>query len=310
MDIEKKALRRFRVRVWHPVFYMGVLAAIGLVVAPQVASAGPVTLGAAANFAVFGMADSSSSDANLVMNSLVTINGNEGIGQFGKIDNMAPSVINGNVDEYSAGEYSGPGKLKGSLSTNAAALMTDGADIDAAILQMGSLTNSGGSYTKITSATTINAVGPQTVVDVGTGGINLNNANLTIHGAAGNQVIIRVSGGMNMVGTASVKLTGGITANDVFFDFTGSGNTIQTKVGDVLYGVYIAPNDSMTLDGTFNGEIIGGENITLMSGITINGVTAPTPTPEPSSLLLLGSGLLGLGVVVRRRSAARDQPTK
>lgn len=51
---------------------------------------------------------------------------------------------------------------------------------------------------------------------------------------------------------------------------------------------------SLTIDDTFNA---GGGNATFSA---LGNITA-TPTPEPGSMLLFGTGLLGLGGILRRR---------
>lgn len=77
-------------------------------------------------------------------------------------------------------------------------------------------------------------------------------------------------------------------------------------------GVLVAQNSTVTIDGSWNGEVIAGGNgneVTLMSNITLNNTTntAFTPTPEPASALLIGPLLVAGVFAPRRLSATRNE---
>lgn len=81
-----------------------------------------------------------------------------------------------------------------------------------------------------------------------------------------------------------------VTTNEGIFDFTyGSKKgdnflTITTTAGDAI--------DSVTIDSVKGFEDLKQPRVSAISGV---------PTPEPSSLALLGSGILGLAATLRRK---------
>ena len=137
----------------------------------------------------------------------------------------------------------------------------------------------------------------------------------TINGTADQFVVINIPNVPTIDGApvgfdGSIMLTGGITSDHVLFNF-GNGNFDTHTGGDpllintggrVTMGTFLDPNGIFNIDNTIlDGRIFGGDaNDSFITGSTIN---APPffPTPEPTSLVLLGSGLVVLGIVRRRK---------
>jgi hypothetical protein len=93
-------------------------------------------------------------------------------------------------------------------------------------------------------------------------------------------------------------------------DWTGSGHGLQVAhAGDVYdwtWDVTVTPGTLLT--GTMQADLKAlyvtdkGKHQGLTSNsITLQGTLPPPPVSEPASLFVLGSGLLGLGTVLRRR---------
>ncbi len=214
-----------------------------------------VTLGTAANYDVLGLQNTA------INNSNVTITGDEGVSQGGSLSNAAPSTIKGNAVVYSASQYSGPGKLGGGVVVNPGLLAQNDADALMAASQAAALT----------PTQTLGTVGSPTTV-TGNGGLNVLavngdlTASLTLSGTASDIFVVNVTGTLTFTASSVLGLGGAVTADHVLYNFTGAGGTINSKVGNVFNGTLLAPNYSFNLDGTFNGEIIGGKSIVMLSG--------------------------------------------
>jgi hypothetical protein len=226
-----------------------------------------VSLGAAGNYAVLGLMNTQ------VVNSNVFITGNEGVSQGGKLNNMAPSTITGNAVEYAAGQYSGPGKLGGSLIIDPSTIGSADSDALAAAAQASALVPTV-TFGTISSPQTLTGNGGENVIQVN-GDIK---STLILNGTANDVFIVNVTGSVSLGGSTTLGLAGGVTADHVLYNFTGASGSISTHVGNVLNGTLLAPKYSMSLDGVFNGEIIaGGKSITLLSGAKVNGVPFNPP---------------------------------
>jgi hypothetical protein len=115
-------------------------------------------------------------------------------------------------------------------------------------------------------------------------------SDLTLTGGASDVWIFQIAGTLGIDSGMEVILAGGAQASNIFWAVAGQ-TTLQTDSefkGTILDYTGIAMQSGATLDG----RALAGSAVTLIGN---------TITPEPCTILLLGSGLVGL-LASRRRS--------
>ena len=131
----------------------------------------------------------------------------------------------------------------------------------------------------------------------------------TINGTSSQSVVVNIPSTDGLGFDGSIVLTGGITSDHVLFNFDAGdfetlsgGDTLAIDTGgNTTTGTFLDPNgDIQIVDSAIRGRILGGDTLDmLISGSTI---VAPPPfaAPEPTSLFLLGAGLVAFGIIRRR----------
>jgi hypothetical protein len=298
------------------------LAALFLVVlAVPSAWADEVAIGTANQYAVLF----EGGGVNTLQITNVTVNGNVGVGGTGKATDSGPSTINGRLDfsaantgqfsnnnssdVISGGVHYSVGGVTNALSTVNSLNTTLGAATGTGIVfnlsgtatqtvneSSGVLFTSGGVTYRVFNVTSFNTTDGNTIAIVGDG--------------SGDAVVFNFTHDANFNNQVSLS---GLNSDQVLFNFVGGsgltgGPTLaindngHTNPGNLVQGIFLNPNGVISVTNTnLDGRVFGGDthDMQIVSGDTIT--APPGVVPEPGTLALLGSGILGLGSFFRRR---------
>ena len=298
-------------------------------------SASGFSLGAAANYAI--LFEGSGNNTLQVTNVTTNVTGsgpgqgggigNVGVGGTGTVMLNGPGSFNGNLDVSAAntGQVTGNGvAITGSTSFNVSAVTDALNTVNALNSTLGALP---GTNIGIGGTTTINAING-TFSASGAGYTNVrvfavNSLNvgqgqtLTINGDPnGDSVVLNVTSSTNFGG--SVVLTGGLTPDNVIFNFVGGGNpaltggpslSISTGATGLAQGIFLDPNGKISIGaGNVLGRVFGGDRQDLQFNGPSN-VTAPLGTPTLTTTQQPTSATVGTPIADKATVTGGFNPT-
>ena len=244
---------------------------------------------------------------------------NLGIANGGKLNSSATTVIQGAYYMFSnnRGDSIADTTIVGGTLTgptidttlDAAAAAATGASANLA-----GLTANQTFTGQITTTTTISATVPGRNVINLENGINLGNGvTLTLSGSASQSFVINIPDGGITLDSASILLTGGLTAANVIFNLTntiiGRNNVSVTGSPAVINGIVMDLNGSVSVTGqgdVVNGEVISSQNISFTNGSDVE-VVETVPESSTAAYFTLGPLSLVAVMLLHRRFSRLKQ---
>ena len=212
-------------------------------------------------------------------------NGDVGVGPGGSFSISGPSTVTGTL-------YLAPGDSLSQSGGSTIGAIVQNANLSGPINDAKAFAATAAllpctlSYKSWTGSLTVNG-GPGTNV-ICVGSVNMSGTStIVLNGPPGAKFIVNITGGFSLSGSSTIRVGGGVTPQDVVYNFIGSGSTIQTSGGGNTSGVdgsILAVNRSVGIHpGFVNGTVIAGGDIGLSSGAQI---TCPPPTIVTNTLAL------------------------
>jgi len=220
------------------------------------------SLGQAKDYAVLGIGgDVSVSSDFSVYQSATVIDGNVGMGPYNTWGHGIDATINGRLDY--------------DFTDSAPTIAKDGFVRDGMFQKnmnpaVNDAMNASNSFAVLSPTQTFSTLQENQVI-VGNGGLNVIRitglvalkVGLTISGSSNDKFVFQITSGVSghvlTFSGMTMTLVGGVDSENIVWNLAGKGGDVQITSGAKVFGTFLAPKRSITVDhGDVTGRIIGG----------------------------------------------------